>query len=147
MHQHNNYEPSNIKETNNRTILPDTDVHVCSLCEDNFSSQEDYDTHVNEHIQEINEIYIESLKGGSEIFKCNLCGFQAGQTVPVKDHLKEHIKTSLSTTNCDLDIASQKEKKQNAKIEALKSGNLLDLYDEDGNPLYETTEDESSDSE
>ena len=84
-------------------------VHEWSLCEDNFSSQEDHDTNVNEHIQEINEIDIESLKGGNEIFKCNFCGFQSGQTVTVKDHLKEHIKTTLSTTNCDLDIASQKE--------------------------------------
>ena len=50
MHKHNNDEPSNIKETNSRTILP----YECSLCEDNFSSQEDYDTHVNENFQEIN---------------------------------------------------------------------------------------------
>ena len=51
----------------------------------------------------------------------------------MKDNLKEHIKTTLSTTDCDLDVASQKEKKRNVMIEALKSGNLLDLYDDDGN--------------
>ena len=43
---------------------------------------------------------------------------------------------------------SDKEKKKYKKEEALKSGNLLDLYDDEGNPLYETdTESDDSDSE
>ena len=43
---------------------------------------------------------------------------------------------------------SDKEKKNNEKMEALKSGNILDLYDEEGNPLYETdTDSDDSDSE
>ena len=43
--------------------------------------------------------------------------------------------------------ASEKEKRKNAKLEALKSGNLLDLYDDDGNPLYDSTDSKYSDSE
>ena len=41
----------------------------------------------------------------------------------------------------------KKKKIRNAKKEALKSGNLLDLYDDDGNPLYDSTDSEYSDSE
>ena len=41
-----------------------------------------------------------------------------------------------------------KKRKKYKKEEALKSGNLLDLYDDEGNPLYETdTESDDSDSE
>ena len=121
--------------------------HECSLCEDKFSTQEDYDDHVNEHIQEINQMDIDTLKGSHDIFECNLCDFQSDDTATVKDHLKYHINTTLSTTNADVDKTSQKEKKRDAKKEALKSCNLLDLYDDDGNPLYDTTDDENSDSE
>ena len=127
--------------------VSESDDHECSLCEDKFSTQKEYDEHVNEHIQEINQIDIETLKGGHELFKCNLCDFQSGDTATVKDHLKDHINTTLSTTNSGVDKTSQKEKKRDAKKEALKSGNLLDLYDDDGNPLYDTTDDESSDLE
>ena len=102
---------------------------------------------MNEHIQEINQIDIETLKGGQDIFKCNLCDFQSGETATVRDHLKDHINTTLYPTNADVDKTLQKEKKRDAKKEALKSGNLLDLYNDDGNPLYETTDDENSDLE
>ena len=48
---------------------------------------------------------------------------------------------------CERDIWYRKEKKY-AKEEALKSGNLLDLYDDDGDPLYKTdTDSDDSDSE
>ena len=98
--------------------MPDADDLECSVCEDNLSSREDYDIHVNEHIQEINEIAIESLKGGNELFKCNLCGFQSGQTVTVKDYLKEHVRTTLSST--DIDIASKKRKEKNCQERSIK---------------------------
>ena len=81
------------------------------MCEDNFSTQEEYDNYVNEHLQEVNENDIESLKSGNEIFKCNLCDFQSGQTPTLKDHLKPHIQITLSATNSDLDKTSEKEKK------------------------------------
>ena len=42
---------------------------------------------------------------------------------------------------------SDNEKRKNDKKETLKSGNLLDLYDDDGNPLYDSTDSEYSDSE
>ena len=54
------------------------------------------------------------------------------------------------TKNNDSNVRnmSDKEKKKHDKKEALKSGNLLDLYDDEGNPLYDTdTESEDSDSE
>ena len=41
----------------------------------------------------------------------------------------------------------KKEQRKKDQTEALKSGNLLDLYDDVGNPLYDTTDSEYSDSE
>ena len=124
--------------TNNKELTPEEfepHGHECFLCEDNFSTQEEYDKHVNEHLQEVNEIDIESLKSGDAIFKFNLCDFQSGQTAAVKDHLKQHIQITLSTTNYNLDTTSEKERRRkNANKQALMTGNLLDLYDADGNP-------------
>ena len=150
INEHHNIKSSPRKNADDNKITPEvseTDDHECSLCEDKFSTQKEYDKHVNDHIQDINQIDIETLKGGHETFKCNLCDFQSGDTPTVKDHLKDHINTTLSTTIADVDKTSQKEKKIYAKKEAIKSGNLLDLYDDDGNPLYDTTDDESTDSE
>jgi hypothetical protein len=115
-HKNEHYDdgPSINNGTNKKELTPEDfepHGHECSLCEDNFSTQEEYDKHVNEHLQEVNEIDIESLKSGNEIFKCNLCDFQSGQTVAVKDHLKQHIQITLSTTNSKLDKTSEKEKK------------------------------------
>ena len=49
--------------------------------------------------------------------------------------------------NSKVKAISDREKKRNDKKEALKSGNLLDLYDDEGNPLYDSTDSEESDSE
>ena len=67
-----------------------------------------------------------------------MCNFESGHEDSIKEHLLDHV--SLPSNE------SKKEQRKNDKAEALKSGNLLDLYD-DGNPLYDTTDSEYSDSD
>ena len=68
INEHHNNKSSFIKET---PKVSEPDNHECSLCEDEFSTREDYDEHMNEHIQEINQIDIETLKSSHDIFECN----------------------------------------------------------------------------
>ena len=49
--------------------------------------------------------------------------------------------------NSKVKAISDRENMRNDKKEALKSGNLLDFYDDEGNPLYDSTDSEESDSE
>ena len=49
--------------------------------------------------------------------------------------------------NSKVRAISDRERKRNDKKEALKSGNLLDFYDDEGNPLYDSTDSEESNSE
>ena len=114
-------------------------VPSCSLCDDNFNTVEEYEEHVQEHKDEIEEIDVTALTNGLELFECNLCSFESGHEDSIKEHLLDHVNLPSN--------ASEKEKRKNAKLEALKSGNLLDLYDDDGNPLYDSTDSEYSDSE
>ena len=47
-----------------------------------------YKEHVNEYLQEINDIDIEPLDHGDIIFKFSLFDFKSGQTVIFRDHLR-----------------------------------------------------------
>ena len=114
-------------------------VPSCSLCDDNFNTVEEYEEHVQEHKDEIEEIDVTALTNGLELFECNLCSFESGHEDSIKEHLLYHVNLPSN--------ASEKKTKNNAKLEALQSGNLLDLYDDDGNPLYDSTDSEYSDSE
>ena len=68
INEHHNNKSSFIKEA---PKVSEPDDQECSLSEDKFSTQEDYDEHVNEPIQEINQIVIETLKSSHDIFECN----------------------------------------------------------------------------
>ena len=98
------------------------------------------------------------------MFECNLCSFESGHEDSIKEHMIDHVNfPNISKSienkegtenevpqpklNSKVKAISDREKKRNDKKEALKSGNLLDLYDDEGNPLYDTTDSEESDSE
>ena len=60
----------------------------------------------------------------------------------LEDSIKEHL---LDHVNLPSYTSERKEKE--CQKGSLTSGNLLDLYDDDGNPLYDSTNSEYSDSE
>ena len=49
------------------------------------------DQHKAEHIEEIENIYIESLTNGHHMFDCNICSFESGHKDSVKEHLIQHV--------------------------------------------------------
>ena len=98
-------------------------VPKCSLCDDEFKTLKEYEEHIQELNYEIEELYVTALTNGLEHFECNLCSFESGYEDSIKEHLSDHV--SLPSNS------SKTEKRSNDKKEALKSGNLLDLYDDE----------------
>ena len=94
-----------------------TDVPECSLCDDKFSTNVDYEEHVNAHVKEINDIDREDLINGYKIFVCSLCDFTSEEAVIIKNHLREHAVQSKS--NSKVRATSDKEKNKFKKEEAL----------------------------
>ena len=103
----------------------------CSTCEEKFDTYNEYTDHVNEHLKEIEELDIEDLKSGHEVFACSLCKFESNDTEIIKNHLATHV---LQTKK------SPKKITRKERDALLKTKNWRDVYDEHGNPLYETTD-------
>ena len=110
----------------------------CSLCEDKFLSSDDYDNHVKEHLEEIKDIDFEYLKNGHEIFDCSKCDFQSNSGEDVKNHLVGHVIVQTQP------LENKQKTKKEMKELILKTGDWRDLYDHEGNPMYDTTESEFS---
>ena len=87
-------------------------------------------------LYEIEEIDVESLKNGHEEFKCSLCEFTSNDDETVKTHLINHVPKPPEKS-----VRTAKTKKEQELI--IKAGSLLDLYDDDGNPLYDSTDSDS----
>ena len=111
------------------------DMKDCPLCEDSFLTDEEFNIHINEHLTEIKSMNIEYLKNGHEIFVCNICSFESNNTEQIKNHLAKHTLSPKAKTK----------PMSKSQYEALcKSKNWQDAYDDEGNPLYETTDSEDS---
>ena len=91
--------------------------------------------YTNEHLAEIKSLDIEYLKNGHEIFACNLCNFESSDTNLIKKHLAQHTQSPKV-------ISKNISKSQYKSL--LKSKDWCDAYDNEGNPLYDTTSSEDS---
>ena len=119
----------------------ETEISECSICDDKFLTEQEYNNHIKEHIEEIKEIDIEYLKSGHEIFDCSTCHFQSNNPVAIKTHLTNHVIQPK-------DKLSMKSKCKKYKETMLKSKNWRDMYDDEGNPIFDSTDnDTSSDNE
>ena len=98
-------------------------------------TDEEFNIHVNEHLAEIKAMDIEYLKNGHEICACSLCNFDSKNTELIKKHLAQHTVSPKT-------VGGKKSKSENEAL--LKSKNWQDAYDEEGNPLYDTTASEGS---
>ena len=88
------------------------------MCKDLFTSEEDLDSHINEHKEEINEIYRESLTNDHDIFECELICFESGYEGSMKKHLMDHVNSSLAVEkSVKIVKTSKKEKRGNVKEE------------------------------
>ena len=130
MHPDSTSEGGEIKDTYESTL-------ECSLCKENCANNNVLALHIKEHLDEIEDIDVESLKNGHEEFECSLCKFKSNDEGAVKKHLIRHVpKPPQKSTR-----ATKTRKEQELIIQ---TGSLLDLYDDDGNPLYDSTDSESS---
>ena len=108
----------------------------CSLCKENCATDKELTVHIKEHLDGIEEIDVESLKNGHEELKCSLCEFTSNDDDTVKTHLINHVPKPPEKS-----VRTAKTKKEQELI--IKAGSLLDLYDDDGNPLYDSTDSDS----
>ena len=119
----------------------ETDVSECSICEDKFQTEEEYTKHIQDHLEEIKDIDIEYLKSGHEIFKCISCHFESNKPESIKIHLTMHVLRPK-------DKLKMKSKCKEYKEKMLKSKNWRDMYDHEGNPIFDSSDSEiSSDDE
>ena len=103
----------------------DTEISECSICDNKCTSEEDYNTHIKDHLQEIKEIDREYLKSGHEIFECNTCKFKFNIPESIKTHLAKHVfqpkdKRVIKTTT-----------KEYKKV-MLSSKNWRDMFNNEG---------------
>ena len=96
-------------------------ISKCSLCEDKFKSLEEFRSHIQEHLDEIEGINIPSLTNEHDLFECNLCSFESGNEESVREHLIDHVNQSEEVSNITV---SDKEKPKRR---------LIDEYDDEGN--------------
>jgi hypothetical protein len=87
------------KHTNTKHAENDSG-NECSLCEDSFSSAKELKKHIDEHIEEIESLYIASLTKGHDLFECNLFSFESGH----KDSIREHLITHVNPQNEDYSV-------------------------------------------
>ena len=73
-----------------------------------------------------------------------MCEFNSNDPETVKRHLTEHAMQPKQKPKEDNTMKLLPNKLKKAVLEA---GDFTDLYDEKGNPLYESTDSEASDSE
>ena len=52
----------------------------CSMCEEKFDTYNEYTDHVNDHLKEIEDLDMEDLKSGHEVFECSFCKFESNDT-------------------------------------------------------------------
>ena len=47
----------------------------CVLCEDQFETQNEFNIHLGEYLEEIRDFEVKVLLNGQETFKCNTCDY------------------------------------------------------------------------
>ena len=125
------------KDVLGKVIQQEPEISECSICDDKFITEEEYTNHVKEHLEEIKDIDIEFLKNGHEIFDCSTCKFQSNKPEAIKTHLTNHVLKPK-------DKIKIKSKARKYKAAMLKSKNWRDMYDCDGNPIFESSDSDTS---
>ena len=66
----------------------------CSLCEGTLKTKNNFEMHIKEHIDEIEELDIAKITNGHDLFECNLCTFKSGYGDSIREHLIDHVNYS-----------------------------------------------------
>ena len=76
-----NKEITLIKHMNTKhgdKVMENDTEFECSLCKDRVNTNKELDQQIAEHIQEIENMDIETLTNWHDLFECNLCSFEYG---------------------------------------------------------------------
>ena len=130
----------------------------CSHCEDTFISTKELRDHIEEHLEEVQNIDIEYLKNGHESFVCNKCIFNSNDVDKIKVHLSNHIindnppvraltTLELNETNIKLNDEITKESKETEEDKKVKKYNWRDDFDEFGNYIGPESSESETDTE
>ena len=92
------------------------------ICKDEFENKNELQTHIQYHIDKIEELDITTLTNGHDLYECNLFSFKSGLGDSIREHLINHV-----NYRTEEQVDSAKEVAQPAYK------HLLDEYDEDGN--------------
>ena len=63
----------------------------CGICEDAFETKNELQTHIQYHIDEIEELDITILTNGHDLFEYILCSFESGLGDSIREHLIDHV--------------------------------------------------------
>ena len=94
----------------------------CGICEDEFKNKNELQTHIQYHIDKIEELDITTLTNGHDLYEYNLFSFKSGLGDSTREHFIDHV-----NYRTEEQVDSAKEVAQPAYKR------LLDEYDEDGN--------------
>ena len=121
----------------------------CSNCEKKFSSTQELGDHIEEHLEEIEQMDVEYFKKGHESFICNKCNFNSNDIRKIKIHLSIHIRNYPTSAQAESikkmtepKAVRYKETESDPKV---KKYNWRDDFDEFGNYLGPETSDEDTD--
>ena len=67
------------------------------MCEEKFRYKNDFEEHISEHLEEINEVEIDSLKSGHDLYECTMCSFESGHNDSIREHLIKPVLSPKST--------------------------------------------------
>ena len=67
----------------------------CVVCEDKFETRNDFNIHLEKHLEEIRDFGVKDWLNGHEQFKCNTCDYISTNHNVIKMHLIKHVNESL----------------------------------------------------
>ena len=131
----------------------------CSHYENTFKSTKELGEHIEEHLEEVQNIDKEYLKNWQVSFVCNKCTFNSNDVDKIKEHLSNHIINdhpsvvkALRTlepneTKVKLDDAITIESKESEQDKKVKKHNWRDDFNEFGNFIGPESSESESDTE
>ena len=116
----------------------------CPLCDHRFNTQQDFNNHLQMHLEDIKQMEPREPLDNQVFFKCKVCDFKSRNDKTIKVHLLEDIDQSLSYNEEESDPDESENKDPETK--ETKPYNIIDKFGADGRPLCDSDSDSDTDS-
>ena len=121
-----------------------TCTQKCPLCDDRFNTQQDFNDHLQMHLEDIKQMEPKESLDKQVTFKCKVCDFKSRNDKAIKIHLLEHIDQSLSYI--EEESGPDESENEDPEIKETKPYNIMDKFGADGKPLFDSDSDSDIDS-